>query len=77
MFIKLTIIDGRKKKSRKFNVDYIEHYEDHYVSFDGRYYEIEETEDEIDRKILTEKKKENFDLIMTLVDIREVLKNLR
>jgi len=77
MFIKLTILNGSTKKSRKFNVDYIEHYEDHYVSFDGKYYEVEETEEEIDRKILLAKKKENFDLIMTLVDIREVLKNLR
>lgn len=76
MFIKLTI-SGRTKKTRKFNVDHIEQYEDHFISLDGKLYEVEETEEEIDRKILLAKKKENFDLIMVLVDIREVLKNLR
>ena len=77
MFIKLKILDGRKKKTRKFNVDYIEHYEDHYVSFDGRYYEIEETEEEIDKKISIARKREYEDLIFILTDIREVLKYLR
>lgn len=77
MFIKLTILNGRTKKSRKFNVDYIEHYEDHYVSFDGKYYEVEETEEQIDKKIMIAKREEQKDLICILADIREVLKLLR